>query len=414
MEIYILTDFYSLDEAYSLCGVVSEQLSMLREYNPILIVDEAFPKSGTPWHEFKMQKIPGIPRSNSFKPPVEKDVERMRAAMSDILKSGVVITHDMIYQPSMVGHHAAARKVAAENPNLRWLHWIHSATPCFARQHSQYFKGVFPNSKIVFPNEYDQSRVAANYNVPESDVVFVPHSTDPVEFLMQHELSKQLAREINLLEADVIGCYPARLDRGKQVEIGIEIFAGIKNTGKSVRYIIFDFHSTGGDKVSYRRSLESKCAELGLAVGREVVFVSEWRKETKYSSPRQMVKDFMTVGDLLILPSRSETYSLVAQEAALCKNLLVLNFDFPPMRSIYGRDALYEKFSSDIDALSGANGRTETKYENRQDYMNRVALRAVSYLEESMTLRQFRLLRKTRNPKAVLRDYLEPLIWRGS
>lgn len=415
-QVTILTEFYTHDEAYSLCGVISEQLEMLKDYKPILVVDEAFPKEGTPWHEFEMRRIPGVPRGNVIKKTDrwDEDIEVLRIGIEAALHDAdVVISHDAIYQPSMILHHLAMRKVAAANPHIRWLHWIHSATPAFAKQHAELVKGRFPNSKIVFPNEYDRARVAANYNVPETDVVFVPHSTDPISFIMAHPLSKELAKEINLLEADVIGCYPARLDRGKQVEIVLEIFAGIKKTGRSVRCVVFDFHSTGGDKVTYREWLMKKCAEMGLSIGREVVFTSQWRKETHLSCPRQMVRDFMLVGDVFILPSRSETYSLVAQEAAMCKNLLMLNFDFPPMRNIYGENALYGKFSSNIDMLSGDAGETTTKYGDRQGYMSSMALKIIARLEESVILRQFRSRRKHRNPKAVFRDYFEPLLWGG-
>jgi len=416
-RVTILTDFYVYDEAYSLCGVVSEQLEMLEDYKPILVVDQAFPQRGTPWHEFEIRRIPGVPRSNVIKidDTWDQDIEVLQGGIEMALcDAHVVVSHDMIYQPSMVKMHIAARKVAAVNPHIRWLHWIHSATPSFAKQHAELVRGQFPNSKIVFPNEYDRARVAQNYNVPETDVVFVPHSTDPLTFIMAHPLSRDLAKEINLLEADVIGCYPARLDRGKQVEMVLEIFAGIKQTGRSVRCIIFDFHSTGGDKVTYREWLMERCAEMGLSIGHEIVFTSQWRKETNLSCPRQMIRDFMLVGDVFILPSRSETYSLVAQEAAMCKNLLMLNFDFSPMRNIYGENALYGKFSSNIDALSGEEGETTTKYSDRQGYMNSMALKIIARLEESMVLRQFRFRRKHRNPKAVFRDYFEPLLWGGA
>jgi len=421
MKTILLTDFYTLDEAYSLCGVVSEQIEMLREkYSPVtVIVDEAFPQSGTAWHTdgIELRRIPGVPRSNVIKIDAtwDQDIETLRVGIEAALHDAdVVISHDAVYQPSLCKHHLAMRKVAAANPNIRWLHWIHSATPSFAKQHAELVRGQFPNSKIVFPNEYDRARVAANYNVPETDVVFVPHSTDPISFIMAHPLSRELAKEINLLEADVIGCYPVRLDRGKQVEIVLEIFAGIKKTGRSVRCVIFDFHSTGGDKVTYRKWLMEKCAEMGLSIGYEVVFTSQWRNETNLSCPRQMVRDFMLVGDVFILPSRSETYSLVAQEAAMCKNLLMLNYDFSPMRSIYLENALYGKFSSNIDMLSGEDGQTTTKYGDRQGYMNDMALKIIARLEESMALKQFRFRRKHRNPKAVFRNYLEPLLWGGA
>lgn len=419
MKVALLTDFYVYDEAYSLIGVASTQLQMLRRsVDFVLVVDQAFPQSGTPWHaeDICLRRIPGVPRGNSIRVDTtwDKDIETLRAGIEAAVDDcDVVITHDLIFQPSLIKHHMAARKVAAGNPHIRWLHWIHSATNSFMSQYKQFVQGPFPNSTIVFPNAYDIPRVANNYEVPETSVAHVPHATD-LSFVMAHPLSRTLAEQISLQDADVIGVYPARLDAGKQVEIGIEIFAGLKRMGQDVRYIVFDFHSTGQEKIAVRQRCEQIAVRQGLEVGREVVFTSTWSKETNVRCPRQMVRDFMAIGDVLILPSRSETYSLVAQEAALCKNLLVLNFDFPPMRSIYGDDALYAKFSSNIDVMNGQNGETTTKYGNRRAYMDEQAWRILSRLNESMALRQFRRVRKTRNPEAVYRDYLAPLIWRQS
>lgn len=422
MKVVHLTDFFVYDPSYSLCNVLSEQLYMLHSngYDHALVVDEAFPGKETPWHAYELRRIPGVPRGNvvdtsgNWQGDIDKLTEGMRVALA---AADVVLTHDLIYQPSMVKHHCAARIVAAERPGMRWLHWIHSATPVSAfipdGPRTKHLLTPFPNGKIVFPNAYDIPRVAAGYNVSESDVVCVPHSTDFVEFLMAHPLSRELARSIALHEADYVGCYPARLDRGKQVEFGIEIFAALKEIGNVVRYVVFDFHSTGGDKVEYRNWLVRLAERLGLEVGKEVVFVSQFTDETRTGSPRGMVRDFMAVGDVLILPSRSESYSLVAQEAALCKNLLVLNFDFPPMRSIFGENVLYAKFSSNIDALSGANGETNTQYADRHGYLLDVARRVVARLD-TMVLRQFRQRRKERHPQYTFQHYLEPLLHGGA
>jgi hypothetical protein len=415
MNIAVLTDFYEFDPAYSLCQVVDEQLRMIPG-KKVLILDQAFPQSGTVWHrdDVEIRRIPGVPRSNEIKrdPTWDDDIEKLRVGIEKAIEGiDVVITEDMIFQPAQIKAHCAAVIVANAHPNIKWLHRIHSATSSFARQHKNYVKGTFPNYRIIFPNAYDIPRIAACYEVAESQIRCVPHATDPVQFLMTHPLSKKLAADIDLLEADVIGCLPARLDSGKQVEIGIEIFGALKRMGKSVRYLIFDFHSTGGEKLVVRDRLINECIKQGLVVGKEVVFVSQWSKETNLRCPHEMIRDFMVIGDVLILPSRSETYSLVTQEAALCKNLLMLNFDFVPIRAVYGEDALYGKFSSNIDALNGMDGETNTKYADRDAYMMEMAKKIVGQLEGSMALRQFRFRRKHRNPQAIWREYLEPLLY---
>jgi hypothetical protein len=124
-----------------------------------------------------------------------------------------------------------------------------------------------------------------------------------------------------------------------------------------------------------------------------------------------MVRDLMLLSNVFILPSRSETYSLVAQEAILCKNFIILNFDFSPMRSIYGENAKYFKFSSGIDALSGMDGETNTKYGDEDAYFGYIA-RYINYeLANNRVLALNTKIRKERNLKTVFRNHLEPLLY---
>jgi len=145
----------------------------------------------------------------------------------------------------------------------------------------------------------------------------------------------------------------------------IKIFKALKENECKVRLLIIDFHSTGGDKVAYREELIRLRDNLGLSPS-EVIFTSQVEQELHLSSPQKLVRDFMLISNLFVLPSKSETYSLVVQEAGLCGNLLVLNQDFPAMRSIYGNDPLYRQFSSNIDVNTGLDGETNTKIRQRR------------------------------------------------
>ena len=423
MHIGILTDFFSVDPAYSLLRVVETQIAMLKwsDERFYVIVDEAFPENpGGVWKGVEIHRIPGVPRSNVVRidETWEQDIEELHGTLLDIFlktKTDVVITHDLIYQPALVKHHIAARRVAKKLLGIKWLHWVHSATPVYqiAPEHRELaeLREPFPFSfKIVFPNEYDCARVAHNYGIDESRVLYVPHATNITEFLDMHPVTARMCWETDILMSDYIGCYPARLDRGKQVEIVIEVFGYIKDMGYNVTLVIADFHSTGGDKVAYREQLKAIAKEHNLKVGNDLIFMHDYDPSTRVSSPRQVIRDLFAISDLFILPSRSETYSLVAQEAALMGNALVLNFDFPPIRSVYQGDALYFKFSSNIDALTGMDGETNTSYSDRASYMRMVAKRAIAYMDHPV-LRQRRRIRKTRNPIAVYRDYLQPILY---
>lgn len=420
-RVALFTDFNFPDPSYSLNIVAEEQLGMLHGagYKPVGIVEEGF-SANRNWRHAELRFLPPVAGKNNhlnFFDGWETSVRKIEQALASVMEGvEIVITHDLIYQPALVWHNIACRRFAQKRPEIKWLHWIHSASPSdVQRSAREGLNQPFPNSKIVFPNEYSRPRIAINFNVHESDVAWVPHATDLSGFLGFQESTKRLIEDRKLLEADSILVYPVRLDRGKQVEYLIYTAAQLKKIGKTPRVVVVDFHSTGGDKVTYRDELKQIAIEQGLNEF-ELVFTSEFRDDWKAFVPRSVVRDLLLLANVFVLPSRSETYSLVAQEAALCRNLLVLNFDFPPMRDIYGNKALFYKFSSNIDAMTGQDGETTTKYADRTGYFREVAKRIAWELDNNFVLAQQARIRKERNPEFVFRKFIEPLFysWDGT
>ncbi len=419
-RVALLTDFIGKpDHAYSLCAVAEEQLNMLLNagYDTTLIADVTFDPDRHPWDAVPLRKLPGLPRTNKLEidPTWTKDIETMTAMREALEGIDVVLSHDLIYQPAMIKHNVAARIVAQERPEIRWLHWVHSATPHGVLNADDDYVRLtqtpFPQSFVVYPNAFSQERVARNFGYEVDRVKCVHHSTDYCKFMGFQEETTWLIRERRMLEADAIFCYPVRLDRGKQPQFIVRTAAQLKRIGKDVRVVIVDFHSTGGDKVTYREELKKLGAQLGL-LPHELMFTSEQRKEWHARVPRAVVRDLMMLANVFIQPSRSETYSLVVQEAALCGNMLILNFDFPPMRDIYGEHAVYMKFSSGMDAMTGLDGETTTNYHPNVDaFCYDIAMRIAYELDHNHVLAQQTRLRKYRNPDYVFRHELEPLFY---
>jgi len=420
-RIGILTDFASPDPTYSLTIVAEEQLGMLLRagYEPVAIVEEGFSPERV-WCDVELRHIPSVRKSNKieFYEGWEDNVTKLRESFNAALNGlDVVITHDLIYQAALMCHNFAAHDYAREHPDVGWLHWIHSASPSpmWAVNPKLAPVQIHPErTNIIFPNAFDVPRVARNFRCEIDTVAVVPHSTDVCGYLGFQDITKKLVYEKRLLEADAILLYPVRLDRGKQVEYVIRTGAALKKLGRSVRVICADFHSTGGDKVNYREHLASLAIDLGLD-DNEMTFLSQFDDSLKTRSPREVIRDLMLLCNVFVMPSRSETYSLIAQEAALCGAMLILNRDFPPMRSIYGPDAAYYQFSSNIDALTGNDGTTTTEYEDVDDYFHSIALRVAYELQHNIVLAQQRRIRQERNPDYVFKKFIEPLFhtWEG-
>lgn len=410
-NVLILTNFGSYYQAYSLTIIVERQIKMLVEngYKPKVTVLDGFkPQGEFAREDITLCHLPNVACHNEWdrdpKEVFDKDVVDIKEKLREHLKDvNVVITHDLFFQASTQKFDEACRQLVGEFPNIRWLHWVHSCIPSRRRE-------KFPNSLIVYPNAYDIPRVARGFGYEEDEVKVVPHPIDVCKFFDMHPISERVIRENDILMADVICTYPLRLDRGKQPEVCIKLMKQLKKMGKMVRLVFMDFHSTGGDKLTYRDELKTLAVDCGLN-SNEVIFMSEQDKSLKLESPREMVKDFMCISNVFVLPSRSETFSLVAQEAMITGNFPILNFDFPPMRSIYGDKPLYRKFSSSIDLSSGLDGNTETKYQPDEDsYYHDIAGRCVYELEHDRIFALRTKIRKEHNLKAVFKKYLEPLL----
>ena len=432
----LFTTFSDTSEAYSLNRVVEDQLKMLLKngYEPTLIVTDSFDPEGLYADpRIKIATIPNVPVHNEVKKDesFDDDVAGIEAALRPILsKSDIVLTHDIIYQNAALKHNLAARKIAGEFPNVKWLHWIHSATspvtlvnlrPIFTDEYLEVIARPFPNSFYIFFNHYSIPRIARNFEVSEDQVKVVHHPSDLQEVFGLSDVMNKFVVDNKVYAADAICIYPIRLDRGKQVEMVIKTMAMLKEFDLSVKVVIVDFHSTGGDKVTYKDELKNLAIDWGLN-SEEIIWTSEVNEDWSYEVPHRDVMSLMRMSNVFIMPSVSESYSLITQEAGLNKAVVVLNQDFPPFRDIFGPNAIYRKFSSNIDVMTGLDGWTDTKYgpdkasdqerkQHEKVYHKETAGMIASKLFGSQNLSLSIFLRKYRNLDYVFKHELEPLFY---
>src|SRR3990167_11339676 len=133
-KVCLSTSFSDNQKAYSLNIIVQSQIKMLllNDYEPTVIVHDTFEPEGIYAHsKVKIEKIPNVPCHNEVRKDetFDDDVNALEKILFKILEDkDIVLTHDVIYQPACLKHNFASRKIASKLPNLKWLHWIHSAT----------------------------------------------------------------------------------------------------------------------------------------------------------------------------------------------------------------------------------------------------------------------------------------------
>lgn len=420
-DVYILSNFSTYLRSFSPIIVVMEQCKQLRRngYNPILIAAETWdPPEDTIFKEIEtLYTYPFAihdPAADAGK--IEEVVDLAYQQLNDMLPdNAVVLSHDLIFLPDYTVLNLAARRLAKDRPSISWIHTVHSATNpsivsqernMYGESYAEALNSPFPNSIIAYPNAYDIPRVARNFNFEEDQIVEVPHSTDPTEGM--HPLVQRLYDEKHLGDAEVLMVLPIRLDRGKYAEANVRFIAACKQLGVPAHLVVCNFQSTGGDKVTYRLELEKLAEDLGAADC--VTFMSEFDDLANMEIPHEVVLDLFTLSNVFILASKSETYSLIAQEAMLRGNLCILNQDFAPFRQIYGKNALYKQFDGANIAISGYNGEIKTEFSSVDDYYSDMAKAVKYYLSNDKVLSAKTHVRVNRNPDAVFRNYLEPLI----
>lgn len=437
-NIAIATNFTSADTAYSLNRVTQDQIKMLNNggYSPVVLVNEGF-KPIEEYNNAELRYLPNVAAHNdvvkdaTFDDDVEKIYQKLKEHLADI---HVVITHDWVYQPAALKQNIAARRLAKERSELKWLHWIHSATPpytlanlrpVFKEEYLNLFNVPFPNSQYIAFNQMCVPSLARNFGVPESMVKYVPHPIDIPRFYGFDEAFTRLFNEKNFGAADAICVYPIRLDRGKQVEYVIKTMAELKKFDMEVRVVIADFHSTGGDKVTYREELKNLATDWGL-VGNDITFTSEFDEKWKYQVQWESLSKLIIYSNVYMHCSVSETYSLTTQEAGVSGKVVVLNGDFPPYRDIYGPYAIYRKYSSNWDLMASQaeaytdRTRTDTKYGPLEAtdrkayevaYHHETAGMIANHLQNDPSLALQIHLRKNRNLRAVFEKHLESLFY---
>lgn len=436
MNIAILTTFRADDPAYSLCNVVNDQLKMLvgAGYKPVVLVTKGF-QAGRMFKspDVELRELPDQNRSNGINSEALKDeeflkdVEVLQEAMLDALRDiNVVITHDIIYQPDALKHRIALSYVHDQAlPQLRFMHWIHSATSPYRisalrgdlpQKYRDTVKETFPNSFYIFMNEWSRPRIGREFNVHEQYIRIISHPTDYFNFAKYDKDTIQLIHDRKLHQADYTCVYPIRLDRGKQAEVTIKVMASLKKLDRNVRLVIVDFHSNSKDpsdpKYQYRQDLKDIAVDWGLNQ-EELTFTSEYLPQWDLEVPSSVIADLFDISNIFIMPSMSESFSLITQEAAMKGNLLILNRHFPPFREMFGPAAIHWPFNSAVNEVDITEGKSVVNYRSPEHEREDMALLAKNIMAATINKQNLtrRALLRQRTLESVFRHQFEPTMF---
>lgn len=373
MNVGIYHPFINLADNYSLSHVVVEQMLMLTEHGhtPHFITS----------HKFR-GKVPEGTIVHAILPNTTPQ-EIKQAAEPIIKQCTVTLTHDIVYLDSYRDHVDALKQI-----KTNYIHWIHSAP-------NKADKREALDGRYIGMNYTDLPLLAEQFNIPQGRCSVVYNPVSPDRYFGWHPFTKCLVERHNLLDCDILITYP--LDTGRFTDKGgykiIRLIEKLRNKKKDAKVVF----------VNAAANNRKRRQEIKPLSNSYTIFTSLEDREYEVSVPHQVVRELFQISNLFPLLSISEGCSLTMLEAALAKNLVILNEDFPAMKEFGEIDhTLYMKVSST---------RCRTTYNPSEDsYYDDWANIVISKLGQShMNLFNRKVLKKfSRN--WIWKNQLEPLL----
>ena len=433
MRIAVLTDFQDFNMQYGLVPAVINQLQTLKSqgYDPDLFVVEGTESIEiTPTLKLLPKDIPlkpfmpfmhlfdyqlgtkeqkhnigplgehGSPSKTNFKKQVKLTEEVLEPELS---KYDLVIEHDILYQTWKLPYNQAIRNIAKRHPHIRWVHWCHSAPS--ARPHNLEYPHTLrftsmPNSVWVTMNEAMRSGFALQYDTSIENIKTVYHAIDYPSLRRFHPLSTELWRKHELWKPEIIVCAVSRFDHARAKGM-YDVAELVKELEKltSVQLIYVNSWSHTKDAKNHIKNLKN--------IVPSAIFTSESGKEYEAGVPHEVVVDMYDISNIHIMASQSETFSFTTAEAALGKNLMVVNGDLTPLVELFPETvAKHVAFGSDWGGTL-----TKRNYQpNKQLYMyDRAKEIYEDYLNNKSLLAQRHAIQSF-SPEAVWENQYKTLI----
>jgi hypothetical protein len=370
MNIGIFTNFQDANVGHSLIGIVLDQCKMLLEHGNIvhLYVSEQFKSSdyerierhlGDSCGRFWFHKIVPFGHLTDYPSMISwtKEHQYLSVKVGQMITDQVLehnlevcFTHDWIFTGWNLPYAGGIRFATVLNPNVGWLHWVHSVP---SGMRDWWRLELYGNQhRIIFPNVTDQRRVAEQYRTYESSVWCIPHIKDlRVWFDMCDETNEIIKKFPALMSSEMVQIYPASSDRleAKGLSIVIEIFGNWVKHGISACLIVANQWATKSQENSDLRSYEEMATKHGLVVGETFMFTSEIEDRYEGGISPRVLRELQLLSNVFIFPTLEESFGLVGPEAVYSGCIPVLNNSLPMMKEIFGHTGLYFDFGSYVN-----------------------------------------------------------------
>lgn len=350
MKIVILTCFKSLSPTSSLVHVVASHIDMLltHHYQVHLILCEGYHIEEAPaiYHDPRLT-IGELPLSDGDEPfslldyydplqPIPPHFNHWLATIKSFLVENLkdcqlCMLHDIHYQPTASLYHLGLQQALPYYPQLPLIAFTHSYPyfrPSILSPEALPHFTPLPHTYYVYPTQSGLCALSEQYGIPEALCRCVYH---PCLFLSTPQV-QALSQQIDLFSPDLLVIYPARLTPAKKQDKIISLLGALKLASQlSVTLIFCDTLSDTPEALSYKQSLYETAHHYGLT-SKEVFFTSDLGYIHGLS--HESILELFHLSNLFILPSLSESFSLILLEAATKGNFIVYNENVPALSEL--------------------------------------------------------------------------------
>lgn len=425
MKVAILTMFTGLSSTYSLVNVVADQIEMLLRANISVkvLVSELCP-DGERTGVFADDRIEWVKITNtcggknivwhdytnpsggvhaSFFEEAKLFAEDFVRYLGDV---DVCILHDILYQGWHLVHNVAIRMAQERLPHTRFLSFTHSL-PFNRPNNVEYpFSARFtdmPRTRFVYPTHSGIPALARQYDVPEGKCAVV-YNALPLLSSMSADV-QHIAESIDLMGAEILAVYPARLTTGKQFEKVAALTGAIKVTTEKTSKVVFcDFPSADIPSGVYKAMIRMEGKKYGLDEA-DMLFTSDVGYKDGF--PRKGVFELFTLSNLFVCPSYSESFGLTVLEAGSRGNFLVLNEAVPALKEL--GETLGAYFMR-WDARNFGYDTHEKYLPSEKAYYEEHGSRIADLMREDRSLRAKTMIRNRYHPQWIFKNQLLPLL----
>lgn len=250
---------------------------------------------------------------------------------------GAVLVHNVLAMPFALDWAAELRAQALKHRQHRWVNWVHDVAA--VNPHYQHLPwGQDPALELlrsapegfvhVTVSKVRQRDYARATGLRPGGIRVIPNGVDLAALL---DLTPRVAG-LRLWRHDLVLFHPARLIRRKNIELGIQVTAGLAKAGVDVVYLISgapDPHQADG--VKYHGELRALAKQMKVAD--QVIFLGEYGELSDAD-----VRSLYQMADALFFPSTGEGFGLPLVEAA-AHRLPVFCSNIPAHREVLGRSS---------------------------------------------------------------------------